>query len=1507
MRVPPNVTLLRVIVHSSVAVNGAESVAVKHPLMGDGGLYCVNTVYTWSAVGQRENVKGEGALQQAVNSRNLKRARTTTTTTTNGHNGNGRKHISDSEEESSEEEESDDDDELENSQPSATPPQRTNGVHKQKAKLKQAPVYKDKDSDNEMETEEQADPASAQESELGIVEFIELENFMCHRHFEIKFGPHVNFISGENGSGKSALLVALIVCLGAKAGFTNRGHKLTDLVKNDASHATITVRLRNRGPEAYKPDEYGSSIVVVRRINKNGSNGYQLKESTGKRTISTRYTDLALILEQFNIQIDNPMSILMQDTKMEKKVEEYRQEYKELQNIVKLEESAEKLKTHLAWSYVCARMRDIEKNKKELDDFQRAYEKHKQRVDETTKLIMNSAENIAKARTDQVSTDQEVARVEAGLRDNEAGMGEIIREEGRTATKFDDINKRVALLKTRRTRIQANLREVQQRKAQSHHNQSKFDAIEKKRLQITDAEARVVTVSADRDALRGEVGEVRRVAEESRRAAADAGHYLSKLERQLQDQRAAKNDVSRPIGMHMRIRDQKMAFAAELMIGKGMLRNFVVNTFQDGQLLEKYAKETGFGQVSYTIYKFAVKPFNMVQHDRLDPSIMTVLRALDFDNEIVRCHVIDSRHIESVALVPLASDAEHLLFGVRPDGIKEVYSMDGTRTFSGRTGRNTTWNHGGQAQYLRANAEDFIESLTIQIQEQKPKVDQLRKAEATASMNQRDIQKRMDGADGELTNINRQIMSLKREIKSIEETIVEDKDDSEAAGLEDGIRDLDKEIETYAEQINEVNEERRSYEDRKKPFTQKRRELERELKSFTDKQDKITAHITRLQKAERDARNQDASLVAENQKHDDRLADINKRLADHEAELAVEREKAEAVCRYVEVSKTPEQVIRDIDHLNDRITRELRGKRRPAEVMEQANEAGGKLEQILQQRKQLDEFKELLKTNLDLRYINWQKIQRKTSKRTAFFFNIFLSKRGFSGNIFFDHEGKRLDVSVHLDKMRPAPAQNTAGDTKTLSGGERSYSTVALLLALWEAMECPFRAMDEFDVFMDEVNRRLSINLLLSKARENMNRQFLFVTPLSLNSITPSPFIFIHKVRAPERGQRTTGALEAYMGYENIILDRIGDKEKASLADTKDLEFIWRGSKSVGEASDIFAHILDDYYWTPNELAFYTDSFEPIGWGMAIDHILKTRGGKYHSPNFMLTVGGDFNYEDDAGFKRLDQTMEYIKNNPRFPFDVKYSTLAEYFDETREWLARNQIPLKYYDHDFLPYSEVGYRSMTQWTGYYTSRPLLKGQSRQTESSLRMAEILDALQPYEDLCQPHRFEDSSLRSAIRVGAYIIIGTSRQLVVNDYISRLKDANQQSNAVIASSIMNLEPSLETVTFNVEGIPIVFTKDDKKRSIGFVNSLGWLRDEMVSIDVVYKDLKPGVPSQCPFTIYDVNNIAVQSDCSYRDKMYHMVFRANVPPMGLSVYTVQEESSKYSYFFASQSSIVQP
>ena len=45
-------------------------------------------------------------------------------------------------------------------------------------------------------------------------------------------------------------------------------------------------------------------------------------------------------------------------------------------------------------------------------------------------------------------------------------------------------------------------------------------------------------------------------------------------------------------------------------------------------------------------------------------------------------------------------------------------------------------------------------------------------------------------------------------------------------------------------------------------------------------------------------------------------------------------------------------------------------------------------------------------------------------------------------------------------------------------GGEKSYTTVAFALALGEWTQSPFRAMDEFDVFMDAINRRVAMENL---------------------------------------------------------------------------------------------------------------------------------------------------------------------------------------------------------------------------------------------------------------------------------------------------------------------------------------------------------------------------------------------------------------------------------------------
>ena len=55
---------------------------------------------------------------------------------------------------------------------------------------------------------------------------------MCHGYLEVSLGPLINFIIGHNGSGKSAVLTALMLCLGGKAAATNRAGSLKGFIKN---------------------------------------------------------------------------------------------------------------------------------------------------------------------------------------------------------------------------------------------------------------------------------------------------------------------------------------------------------------------------------------------------------------------------------------------------------------------------------------------------------------------------------------------------------------------------------------------------------------------------------------------------------------------------------------------------------------------------------------------------------------------------------------------------------------------------------------------------------------------------------------------------------------------------------------------------------------------------------------------------------------------------------------------------------------------------------------------------------------------------------------------------------------------------------------------------------------------------------------------------------------------------------------------------------------------------
>ncbi len=160
---------------------------------------------------------------------------------------------------------------------------------------------------------------------------------------------------------------------------------------------------------------------------------------------------------------------------------------------------------------------------------------------------------------------------------------------------------------------------------------------------------------------------------------------------------------------------------------------------------------------------------------------------------------------------------------------------------------------------------------------------------------------------------------------------------------------------------------------------------------------------------------------------------------------------------------------------------------------------------------------EMLTTDMHERRRKWKALRKHIAHLTNVSFDQLLGRKGQAGCLNFDHRDKTLDLIVQKD----ADQASQTSDVKLLSGGERSYVTLCLLLALGENLETPFRVMDEFDVFLDAVSRKVALTNLTDAAKALHHRQFIFITPQDLSTLHPGPELKIIKMRPPERGQQT--------------------------------------------------------------------------------------------------------------------------------------------------------------------------------------------------------------------------------------------------------------------------------------------------------------------------------------------------------------------------------------------------
>jgi len=409
---------------------------------------------------------------------------------------------------------------------------------------------------------------------------------------------------GLNGSGKSSILAALMVALGSRAGSTSRGSALKNLIKSGKRVAEVAVTLRNSGTDSFSPDIYGNSIIIKRKLTFEGATSYKICTSEN-RVVSTKREDLDMILDYFNIQVDNPVVILNQlaskefllsntpkdmyrffmratlleellkeyDEALEAKrvtqdeltkkheelelmkeeVQKYQRAYDACSSIDKLKSKIGKLKEEMAWAFVCEKEKMLEGVAKELKAEELRRPKFVQKLEECQKKHKEKQEEHSRLEEELKSTSEEALELQPQLANKKSAVDACRRTLKITADDLRRAQNNLCGVTADREHIEKRIGEL--------HNAEQIDyaACRREREEkITALEHKVQKLSADSRAIELDIEDKRNIitSEQQQRNDSESEeqslrHQLSNVSSKLQRLEASRGSELRRFGKWM--------------------------------------------------------------------------------------------------------------------------------------------------------------------------------------------------------------------------------------------------------------------------------------------------------------------------------------------------------------------------------------------------------------------------------------------------------------------------------------------------------------------------------------------------------------------------------------------------------------------------------------------------------------------------------------------------------------------------------------------------------------------------------------------------------------------------------------------------------------------------------------------------------------------------------------------------------------------------------------------
>jgi len=565
-----------------------------------------------------------------------------------------------------------------------------------------------------------------------------------------------------------------------------------------------------------------------------------------------------------------------------------------------------------------------------------------------------------------------------------------------------------------------------------------------------------------------------------------------------------------PVGQYVKLRgdaakEPEVARVVETELSRGQLTAYLCHCDADRRELVKILDEV-FGQAGRNskprifTSKFLDRRHNVPKPHSLPPKTACLMDYLQIDDNQVFNHLVDQKSIESVLVCRTQAVAKSLMTHKEnvPQNVSYAITLDYYK-----------FNPPRGASSYRSYYMDPIQgsgmlrsTLASQVAERGEEVKGLERHLMGLENEKEALLRARSGFEGEKKRAVAKIQQLRTKMTSISSQLTQVK--AEQENFEDDLTTLRNKLEGKKTEVEEADARVQEAQLRRAGVNQEIREREEEYKREKVELSDLKSGTNPLSKMEREINNNISTRTKEILNQEKLVKKLNTELENLKEEQKKQRDDAsqfEAAARKITGREVvPDRTVKQLNAKILQLQKKIKSKQGEnqdyAEFLNNFQDLKERYQDMRSQIEQLENLLQKIEKMNDERLDNFHIIRQIISNNVRRRFNAMIANfaEQIGCRVYLRIDNTKKEVTFCFQNLDGSEERDSS-DVSRLSGGEKSFTQMCLICALWDMMEPPFRCLDEWDVFLDAVNRKAISKELLNFSLKNQSKQFIFISP----------------------------------------------------------------------------------------------------------------------------------------------------------------------------------------------------------------------------------------------------------------------------------------------------------------------------------------------------------------------------------------------------------------------------